>query len=170
MSVAGAGTGRQMPARKDKAMTTDDVILRKLEKSRVPASCAGANQTVRARRYYDRARDGLAHPWSGRVWMNPPYGAAAGAFVGRLVEAHRAADVPAAIMLVSAHATDVDWFAPLWDFPLCFCDHRIRFEHPTRRGSSPTFGTAFAYLGPDPAGFADRFDAFGTVVARFAAT
>lgn len=27
-----------------------------------------------ARRHLSPAEDGLSHPWSGRVWLNPPYG------------------------------------------------------------------------------------------------
>lgn len=39
-----------------------------------PGSCAVANETVRAAHYYSKELDGLAHPWPGRVWCNPPGG------------------------------------------------------------------------------------------------
>ncbi len=39
-----------------------------------PFSCAEANQVIRALLYFDKSDDGLAHPWSGNVFVNPPGG------------------------------------------------------------------------------------------------
>jgi hypothetical protein len=39
-----------------------------------PASCALANETVRAGAYYDIEANGLALPWRGSVFLNPPGG------------------------------------------------------------------------------------------------
>lgn len=52
-----------------------------------PASCAAANQIVKARRYYTAKDNGLVRAWFGRVFINPP-----GDRRGRLVRAfwHRA--------------------------------------------------------------------------------
>lgn len=41
-----------------------------------PASCAEANLTVKAARFYSREDDGLSKPWLGRLWMNHPFGIA----------------------------------------------------------------------------------------------
>mgnify|MGYP001590641319 FL=1 len=44
-----------------------------------PASCAFANEVVRAERFYGAAENGLLLPWGGRLFLNPP---------GGLVDAH----------------------------------------------------------------------------------
>jgi hypothetical protein len=54
-----------------------------------PASCATANETVRARTFYSRKDDGLKRPWFGRVWLNPPYGKFWPLFVRRDLKAGR---------------------------------------------------------------------------------
>jgi len=52
---------------------------------------------------YDKADDGLAQPWSGRVWMNPPYGAETDPWLERFVEHGNG------IALVFAR-TETEWF------------------------------------------------------------
>jgi hypothetical protein len=126
-----------------------------------PASCEEANKVVRAARSYDEKTDGLKQNWRGRVWLNPPYGGKAGAFVERLYSAVADGSVTAAIALVNANATDTAWFRPLWDGCLCFVDGRINFG-----GNSPTHGSVFVFFGPNREAFADKFRQFGAVVAR----
>lgn len=38
-----------------------------------PASSAEANEVVKAERFYSIDEDGLTKPWSGTVWLNPPF-------------------------------------------------------------------------------------------------
>jgi DNA N-6-adenine-methyltransferase (Dam) len=129
-----------------------------------PASSVLANQTVRAGRIFTADDDGLQAPWRGRVWMNPPYGGLAGSFVAKLLEHHEAGEVPAAVVLASAHATDTEWFGPLFRHTLCFTDHRIHFTPVGRPASSANHGSVFVYLGPEPARFAQHFQRFGHLV------
>lgn len=132
-----------------------------------PASCPDGNEVVRAARFYTIDDDGLAQPWKGRVWLNPPYGRLAGDFIARLVEEYTAGDVSGAVCLVNAHCTDTRWFQSLWDHVLCFTDHRIDFAAGTAARSGSTHGSVFAYLGPDRGTFAAEFTRFGAVMSRF---
>jgi hypothetical protein len=125
-----------------------------------PASCEGANATVGAVRFFDAHTDGLAHDWPGRVWLNPPYGRLGPQFVAKLLEQHRASITTAAILLVAPH-TSAAWFQPLFGFPLCFTNHRIKF---IGGGDAPTQSNVFAYLGPRAQCFGAVFRRFGSVM------
>ena len=132
-----------------------------------PASCPEANETVGATRFYTADDDSLELPWTGRVWLNPPYGRLAGEFVRRLVLEYQGGEVSSAIALVNAHCTDTDWFQPLWDHLVCFTNHRIDFDSPGRdKTSTSTHGTAFAYFGKDRDKFIGEFGEFGPVLVR----
>jgi len=129
-----------------------------------PASCPAANATVQAARYFTAADNGLSQPWKGRMWLNPPYGGQAGAFVTKLVDHYRADDVEAAIVLVAAPAASTAWFRSLWKYPLCFTFGRLAFTGPGVDRSANTHGSAIAYLGGDVPAFAREFRAFGQIV------
>ena len=134
-----------------------------------PASCKRANKTVKAKTIYTADDESLHQAWTGRLWLNPPYGRLAGEFIRRLTLEYEAGEVTAAIALVNAHCTDTDWFQPLWNYTLCFTDHRIDFDSGGRaKQTSSTHGSVFAYLGPDTKAFRAAFAEFGAVVRRIA--
>jgi ParB family chromosome partitioning protein len=125
-----------------------------------PASSAEANETVGAAEFLDAESDGLAQDWHGRIWLNPPYGRSlTSAFVTKLVAEFDAGRVTAGITVLNAYGFDAAWFQPLFAHVLCFTDHRINFY-----GGGPTFGSLFAYLGPEQRKFARVFRQFGAVV------
>lgn len=130
-----------------------------------PASREEANATVKAKRFFTAAQNGLELEWSGRVWLNPPYGGAAAEFVAKLWREYGDGNVSAAVVLVNAHCTDTAWFQPLWNGVLCFTDHRINFYGDDSRSGS-THGSVFTYFGQRKNDFVREFGQFGACVER----
>ena len=131
-----------------------------------PASCLVANTVVKAQKFYTLKDDGLTKEWYGRIWLNPPYGDAGPKFVAKLLQAYKDGNVTEAIVLVNSHCTDAKWFQPLFDYPMCFTDHRPKFWTKDGEGSSPTHGSAFVYLGKNDGLFLAVFKIFGVVVLK----
>jgi hypothetical protein len=118
---------------------------------------------VPAARHYTAVDDGLAQPWEGRVYMNPPYGREIDAWVEKLcVEYERDGGVTEAIALVPAR-TDTQWFKRLTDWyrrvcPVCFIEGRLTFigsEDPA------PFPSMVVYLGDDIEDFCRAFADLG---------
>jgi phage N-6-adenine-methyltransferase len=129
-----------------------------------PASCESANRIVRAAKYHTRETNGLNKPWPGNVWLNPPYGRDDGQrrWAARLIEQFQADITKQAILLVNA-TTGASWFQPLWNYPICFTDHRIRFYTAQGESNQPTKDNAFVYFGPHVEIFEQVFSQFGHV-------
>lgn len=64
-------------------------------------------ENAKCRRFYTKEQDGLAQPWVGRVWCNPPYGREIGKWVKKAFET--AARGGLVVMLLPAR-TDTRWF------------------------------------------------------------
>lgn len=133
-----------------------------------PASCEVANHIVQAAKYYTAQDDGLKKSWSGNVWLNPPYGGFSASFSAKLLDEYKAGRVKQAIMLVNANVTDTKWFAPFWNYLICFTNHRINFILPenVEEKSGSTHGSIFVYLGLNGESFIQEFKQFGVVVRR----
>jgi ParB family chromosome partitioning protein len=130
-----------------------------------PASSDIANQTVQATHYFTAQVDGLAHEWSGRVWMNPPYSSdLIGQFISKLIQHYDAGKIEAAIVLVN-NATETKWFQELAheSAAVCFPRGRVRFLDPNGQPGTPLQGQALLYIGDNVEGFKDSFSQFGVV-------
>lgn len=131
-----------------------------------PASCKAANETVCARRFFDKRKDGLAQAWRGRVWLNPPYEQPTiGAFVDKLLKAHAAGDVPQAVVLAN-NATETRWGQRLLvqAASVCFLSARVRFlDRRGRPQPGALQGQIIVYFGTRLATFARVFGEIGIV-------
>ena len=68
------------------------------------------------------------------------------------------------MLLLNAYGFDSDWFQPLWEYPICFTDHRVTFTSPDRTSGGPANGNIFVYLGPNAERFAEVFGEYGHIV------
>ncbi len=129
-----------------------------------PASIEEANRVVGATKYYSADEDGLSKPWSGRIFMNPPYSQPLiWEFCKTLVDSYRSGDVTEAIVLVN-NATETRWFQMLMEeaSAVCLPKGRIRFWHPEKI-SSPLQGQVILYFGVNAYRFIEHFKDIGSV-------
>lgn len=125
-----------------------------------PASCAQANEIIKAEKFYSVRDDGLKHPWSGRVWLNPPYGRFAPIFVKRFSELFSAGSIEQGILLLGTHHLTTEWIGPLFSHKsiICFPTKRLQFSDSRSR---PAHGSVILGVGVDRRRFRERFSEFG---------
>lgn len=137
-----------------------------------PASSEAAQAHVKATRHFTLEHDGLTQPWSGRVFLNPPYAMPfVKDFVRKMTAAYQAGEIDEGILLTN-NATDTEWFhmAANTCAALCLTRGRIRFLEASNgdlvEKPSPTHGQAFFYFGPKDCQFETVFSEHGIVLRR----
>lgn len=122
-----------------------------------PASSVAANLTVRADRFFTESDNGLAHPWEGRVWLNPPFTENA-RFIPKIVAEYEAGRVTAACVLTFA-SLDTKWARLLAEYPRWYPVGRVAYvpARATAGANSPPKASMVTYLGPWSNLFAGAF-------------
>ncbi len=128
-----------------------------------PCSNSAVNPTVPATWVYTKEDDGLAQTWTGRTYMNPPYGRVIGDWITKLCAEYEAGNVTAAIALVPARV-DTDWWRMMRDQTVCFIDGRLKFSG--MENSAP-FPSAIIYFGKDLRAFNTAFGDMGDIWIRY---
>lgn len=136
-----------------------------------PASCALANETVKAARYYSKEENGLAQPWKTKsLWLNPPYGrmyksTGTSAFVSKLISEYNWGNVEQACILTMM-GMYASWFFKLLQFPVCFLHEKPLFNLADGTKTEHGFAACLTYLGPNEQKFIEVFSQFGTIAKR----
>lgn len=126
-----------------------------------PCSNSHTAPNVPAARHFTVADDGLAQPWHGRIFMNPPYGREIAAWVEKLTQEYQAGHVTEGIALVPAR-TDTRWWQMLRDHPVCLVRGRLRFVGEGNTSAAP-FPSALFYMGPFVEHFVRQFYDLGDI-------
>lgn len=133
-----------------------------------PASSVIAQERVKAKKYYSAQQDGLSQPWSGRVFLNPPYSAdLVGQFTTKLCTSYQSGDVSEAILWVN-NAIETGWFqeASAAAAAVCFPTGRIKFLDEQGKPGAPLQGQAALYYGDDVDRFARAFGDVADIYVR----
>jgi hypothetical protein len=115
------------------------------------AAPPGGIPWIPAKRYYTMHDDGLSQPWSGRIWMNPPYSKTT-RWVERFIE-H--GDGVALISLFRSK-----WINPAWEKldGIVLLEHGLKFHLPNGKLKSITVPSFLVAMGDS---CVERLAAFG---------
>lgn len=143
-----------------------------------PASCAMANQIVKAKRYFTKEDNGLVQSWHGRVWLNPPYGRVNPELTGsnrsfqhffsrKCHEEYIQGRIEQAILLLHGYTVYKVWYQSLfYNAPFCLHKDYIPFIRDDGKIAGNGYGGVLVYLGPNEQKFIDTFSQFGTIAKR----
>lgn len=113
--------------------------------------CAEPERSFPAARHYTNDDNGLGRSWSGKVYMNPPYGRDIDQWTTKLRDEYDNGLVIEAVALLPARV-ETEWWHKLNPPHVCMVAGRLTFGR--HRNPAP-FPSVAAYLGPHP----DRFRA-----------
>lgn len=135
-----------------------------------PASCEEANRTVKAACYYTEEMNGLALPWYGNVWMNPPFnmpGKRMSQYSWGLKGYEEYKSGRVSQIITTMYSTGKNkWLHQIWELYGGLMNIPYKRAHFMKPGGDKIellYSVFFAYLGPNEDLFIDEFFKFGTV-------
>jgi phage N-6-adenine-methyltransferase len=103
--------------------------------------CATA-ENAKCERYFTRDDDGLAQTWTGRVWMNPPYGRAVPNWMGKAWESSQTT-AEIVVCLVPARTDTAWWHEFAVQGEIEFLRGRLKFGSLTNSAPFPSAVVVF---------------------------
>ncbi|MFM7887157.1 MAG: DNA N-6-adenine-methyltransferase, partial [Pseudanabaena sp.] len=128
-----------------------------------PFSCAIANKTVQAMKFWTREDDALAQDWSGYFskWVNPPYSAA---LIGKAIaKTLEYAHIGETLLLVNT-SSSAKWFQSCMAHCAAYLhpSKRINFDSPYRSSKGNRYDQTLFYFGDRPLEFAKDMEHLGS--------
>lgn len=127
-----------------------------------PCSNSHESPTVPARVLYTKEDDGLSSTWTGKTYLNPPYGTEISAWTDKLVDEYNAGNVTEALALLPARI-DTVWFSPLYNYLMCNVRGRLQFANSPYNAPFPC---VVVYLGGRRSAFIETFKKLGPIMER----
>lgn len=110
---------------------------------------AATAENAKCERFFNIEDDGLAQPWEGRVFCNPPYGRELGEWVAKAADEVMMGHAALVCMLIPAR-TDTKWwhdYVMQFAYRVLFVRGRIKFEQ-EGKDNSATFASVVVIFGP----------------------
>lgn len=127
-----------------------------------PCSNSHESPMVPARILYTKEDDGLSYTWTGKTYLNPPYGTEISAWTDKLVDEYKAGNVTEALALLPARI-DTVWFSPLYNYLMCNVRGRLQFANSPYNAPFPC---VVVYLGGRRSTFIETFKKIGPIMER----
>ena len=127
-----------------------------------PCSNSHEHPNVPAFTCYTKEDDGLSKRWTGRIFLNPPYGDGIADWIDKLVDSYKVGDVKEAVVLIPGRI-DTAWIQPLYDYQVCMVRGRLLFAN--AENSAP-FPSIVAYIGTQEKEFVQACEKLGPVLVR----
>lgn len=133
-----------------------------------PCSDERAQQHVQAAQHYTVEDNGLSKSWTGRVFVNPPFGthgglSLSGAFFEKAMMEYQMGHATEIILLLKA-AIGYAWFWPVLQWPHAWLHRRVSFLSDGQSDSHQNpHGSVVVYMGPNIAQFFQAFKAVASI-------
>ena len=99
-------------------------------------------ENAKCSRFFTQADDGLAQPWVGRCWMNPPYGREIGRWMAKAVRSW--GDGATVVCLVPARTDTAWWHDYAMQGQIRFLRGRLKFGGHANSAPFPSAVVVFA--------------------------